>query len=763
VISIPAAKATDNELTSAALEYAQCGWWVIPLQSVHNGVCTCRKGAECDQKPGKHPRTKHGFKDASAESAVIREWWRRWPDANIGIVTGKVSGRLVGLDVDPKHGGDKSLAKLEEKYGKLPDTHKVRTGGGGWHLYFIVPGGVEVRCSIGEIGDGLDVKAEGGYLVGAGSLHESGNRYEIENSMPPVACPAWLLELMPKSSTPPAPEKEHQQHQPGTKVPIGKRRKRILHLAGKMCKSGMTPEAIIAAVEIEIASTFVDPATADDVRTIVNDLLRRDAARRAAGPQANPGADNTHADPDQQAEAERRSMKRSHLNSPTMLWRCCSAASSRTCSTRPLWAGGTFGMTASGSRMRPSRCSTLPAACAEPKAPPATPTGCGGRSLAPRRLRRSNAWPVPTGAAIVDQWDRDPWLLNTTAGVVDLRTGILRPARREDYMTKITTVAPGRDCPLWLDCLKRITCNDQRLITYLQRMCGYAMTGSTREHAMFFLYGTGANGKGTFVDTIDGLLGDYARTASIETFLDSKGERHPTELAWLQGARFVTATETEQGRRWSESKLKLLTGGDPIAARYMRQDFFEYVPQFKLVVQGNHKPHLRSVDEAIRRRFNLVPFTVTIPEPERDKTLKDKLREEWPGILQWAIEGALAWQREGLNPPDAVRNATADYFAQEDAVGRWFEDCCELRASGWELTSARWDSWRHWTEKNGEFTGAEKEFSQSLETRPGLSRDRVHAGRCFRGLVLLSAARPVHPNGSGYHNAAQEDDDEVRL
>ena len=188
-------------------------------------------------------------------------------------------------------------------------------------------------------------------------------------------------------------------------------------------------------------------------------------------------------------------------------------------------------------------------------------------------------------------------------------------------------------------------------------MTGYALTGSTQEAALFFLYGTGANGKTVFCNTVSGIHAAYAAVAPMETFIATKGERHPTDLAGLRGARLVTAVETEEGRHWNEAKIKALTGGDKIAARFMRQDFFEFVPQFKLVIAGNHKTGLRSINEAIRRRFNLVPFTVKIPEDERDERLTEKLRAEWPGILQWMIDGCLDWQADGLRPPEAVREA----------------------------------------------------------------------------------------------------------
>jgi putative DNA primase/helicase len=187
-------------------------------------------------------------------------------------------------------------------------------------------------------------------------------------------------------------------------------------------------------------------------------------------------------------------------------------------------------------------------------------------------------------AATTDQWDQDIWLLNTPAGTVDLKTGKVGKHGPEDYITKSTAVAPGGECPRWLSFLARITGNDAQLALFLQRVAGYALTGSVVEHALFFGHGTGANGKGVFVNTIAGILGDYATTASMETFIASNGDRHPTDLAGLRGARLVTAQETEEGRRWAEAKIKTLTGGDRVSARFMRQDFFEFTPQFKLLI-----------------------------------------------------------------------------------------------------------------------------------------------------------------------------------
>lgn len=337
-------------------------------------------------------------------------------------------------------------------------------------------------------------------------------------------------------------------------------------------------------------------------------------------------------------------------------------------------------------------------------------------------------------AATVDQWDADSWLLNTPAGVFDLRTGQKRQHRPEDYLTNITAVAPGGDCPLFLNFLDRIMDSDSELIAYLRRVLGYGLTGDTREQALFFAYGTGANGKSVLLSTVAGILGSYHRTAPTETFVASNNNQHPTELARLRGARLVTATETEEGRRWAESRIKQLTGGDTIAARFMHQDFFEFRPRFKLIIAGNHRPSLRSVDEAIRRRLHLIPFAVTIPAEERDGKLTEKLKAEWPGILAWMIAGALQWKEQGLQPPPAVLSATAQYLSAEDAIGVWIEECCRREADGWAPTIELFASWTRWAEKAGEPVGTLKNLVQTIESR-GYGMKRKATARGFQGLV----------------------------
>ena len=345
-------------------------------------------------------------------------------------------------------------------------------------------------------------------------------------------------------------------------------------------------------------------------------------------------------------------------------------------------------------------------------------------------------------AATSEEWDRDPWALNTLGGVVDLRTGSRREHDRTDRMTRMAGALPDGGCPTWKSFLATITNNDLNLQAYLQRIVGYALTGLTSEHALFFLYGTGANGKSVFCNVVAAILGDYATTAPMDMFMATTGDRHPTDLAGLRGARFVSAIETEQGRRWAESKLKLMTGSDPIKARFMRQDFFEFMPQFKLVIAGNHKPAIRNIDEAMRRRFHMVPFTVTIPKAQRDKTLTDRLLAERDGILAWAIEGCLEWQRVGLKPPAAVQAATDEYFDDEDAMGRWMADACVTGPARTELVAALYGDWKLWAEAAGEYVGSIRRFSENLAAR-GFEkwREPGSTGRGFRGIALKPANR----------------------
>jgi putative DNA primase/helicase len=312
----------------------------------------------------------------------------------------------------------------------------------------------------------------------------------------------------------------------------------------------------------------------------------------------------------------------------------------------------------------------------------------------------------------------------------------LRPHRLNHYLTTTTAVWPGGGCSLWLAFLDRVTAGDKELQSFLQKIAGYALTGSVREHALFFLYGLGGNGKGVFLNTLTAILGDYAKVSSAETFTATTGERHPADLAMLRGARLVTVQETEEGRPWAEVRIKSLTGGDPITARHMRQDFFTFEPQFKLLIAGNHKPTLRTVDDAIRRRMHLIPFKVSIPAAERDVTLQGRLTAEWGGILRWALEGCSRWQAEGLTPPAIVREATDEYLATEDSLSTWLAERIEKKGMTWSASSDLYTDWKLWAIRSNEQAGTQRRFAQNLVDRGIVAARRRDGARGFANVIL---------------------------
>jgi P4 family phage/plasmid primase-like protien len=341
-------------------------------------------------------------------------------------------------------------------------------------------------------------------------------------------------------------------------------------------------------------------------------------------------------------------------------------------------------------------------------------------------------------AATEGQWDADREIFNALTTTIDLRARITRAPNRLDYCTKQAAVSPapsGTPCPMWMTFLNRVLASDQPLIKFLQRYLGYCLTAFVLEHVLVFLFGTGANGKTTFTDTVAGIFNDYAITAPMEMFLTTKYDRHPTEIARLKGARLVLAHETTKGRAWDEAKVKTLTGGDGLTGRFMRGDFFDFEPTHKLLIEGNSKPSLRNVDEAIRRRLVLVPFTVTIPVSDRDPKLREKLKPEWPAILRWMIEGYVEWKQTGLMIPDRVRKATEEYLAEQDTLGEWLTDYVKTDPNAFTLTRDLFKSWKDWCDDRNLAAGTATAFSESLKDR-GYIKIHKAFGNGFIGIKL---------------------------
>lgn len=341
-------------------------------------------------------------------------------------------------------------------------------------------------------------------------------------------------------------------------------------------------------------------------------------------------------------------------------------------------------------------------------------------------------------ASTPDMFDSDPLLLTCPNGTVDLRTGELRACQRGDLITKCTSTPyePGATADRWLACVERWMGGNERLIAFLQRALGASITGLTGDRVLYFCFGPGANGKSVLIDTIQDIADDYAKSVRPEALMVKQGNDIPNEIAALVGARFVATTEIEEGSRLAESLVKQLTGGDRISARFLRAEFFEFRPVMKIWMAGNHKPNVRGTDQAIWDRILTIPFTTVIPPEERDPRLRDKLRDEWPGILAWIVQGCLIWLRDGLNPPDDVRAATDEYRREMDALGQFLEDCCESDPQFVVSAGKLYERYAQWASDAGEKRAWTKTMLGRKLHERGYIDTRVMTTRFWEGLDL---------------------------
>ncbi|HHY72253.1 MAG TPA: DNA primase [Bacillus bacterium] len=338
-----------------------------------------------------------------------------------------------------------------------------------------------------------------------------------------------------------------------------------------------------------------------------------------------------------------------------------------------------------------------------------------------------------------DELNTNKYLLNCSNGVVDLRTGELIPHDRTYFMSKNTHIHydPQASCPTWNSFLESVMKDEEgnvkdELIKFLQKAIGYTLSGDISEQVVFFLWGTGRNGKSTFINIIKELLGDYGKQTNSDTFTSkgNEGGGINNDIARLVGSRFVSAVESEDGQKLSESLIKQLTGGEPIMARFLRKEFFEFTPEFKIFFTTNYKPIVKGDDEGIWRRIRLIPFTVTIPKEEVDKHLPEKLQSELPGIFRWAVEGFLKWQAEGLGEPDEVKNATDEYKDEMDLLSNFLDECCVILPQAKVQVKDLHKRYLEWAEENSEYPLKLRSFSSRLAMR-GFSKRKSTGNRSF--------------------------------
>jgi putative DNA primase/helicase len=729
----------SSDSLSSALDYAARGWAVLPLHSPQSGGgCSCDRD-NCDH-PGKHPRTRNGFLDATTDSETIRRWWAQWPDSNVGIACGP-SG-LVVIDIDPRHGGDESLRNLEDQFGRLPATVEAITGGGGRHILFTSPPGLQVRCQ--TLAPGIDVKAAGGYVVAAPSLHASGQRYAWEFSCTPdnaelMPIPDWLLALMTASPS----QGRLSSHPPGwlgealmKGATEGGRNNTATSIAGALHKKGLEDDVILQVLR-NWNQLNHPPLPASELEAVVHSISRYPVPLRIEAPARQPG--------DIQLELNALPLTDAGQAEAIALLNGDRLRYDHTRQKWLVWDSVRWRLDSDGEAQRLA----VKAARERLTSSDRVVDHDMRQMIAKFAVRAEDDYRIQSGlrvAAIQPSlatnsaaFDRDPWVLVCGNGLVDLQTGILRDSNPSD-MVSLTTGIPYQSdaaCPRWRQFLNEIFLDDQDLIDFIHRAIGYTLSGDTREQLLFICHGSGANGKSVFLSTLRAVMGEYGANACFDTFLDNDrgGRSVPNDIAALRGARLVTASEVKEGARLNEGRIKALTGCDAVTARFLFKEYFTFDPIFKLWLAVNHKPTIRGTDEAIWRRIRLIPFNAHFAPDKADPDLTKKLVAEGPGILAWAVQGCLDWQRQGLGTPNAVSAATSTYRVESDLLTGFLSDCVPESPSAQVRASDLYAAYRKWCDTNGESPTSGTKFGTRLTER-GFGKQHKNTGYYYIGLGL---------------------------
>ncbi|NMC31566.1 MAG: hypothetical protein GYA36_03765 [Veillonellaceae bacterium] len=707
---------------------------VIPLHfAMPDGRCTCGN-PDC-KHPGKHPREADWPNKGLPVADAVEVFRDRYGSRNnVGVLTGPVSGILV-IDVDPRSGGLETLASWEAEHGPLPKTLTVHTGRfgdvRGQHLYFRYPD-FEIGNKVGSIGQGIDVRGKGGVVVAPGSCHASGVRYSCDDPSAPVAeLPAWLAEKLKapaKKSTPNQNGGVSQQSR-AYAVPEGGRNDYLFRRACLFLKAGVQQENLLERLAEENEDACAPPLDDDEVARIAESAIKY-AEAFGDGDLGN---------------ARRFTME--HGRDVRFVEKLGGFL---------VWDGARWGIDEDGEidRLAKQTITQLKIDAMDEPDPikrKAMLRHAGASSKLPRiramvELAKSER-PI---AAKQGDFDREPWLLCVKNGTLDLKTGTLRPHRREDMLTKMAPVMfdPDAKCPNFERFMLSITGGDADLVLYLQKYIGYSLSGSTEDQSWLLLYGTGSNGKSTLLDVLRLLLGEYACNVPTSTLLAKKNDAASNDIAMMKGSRVVTAAESEAGRHLAEGLIKQVTGGDQVSARFMFREFFSYVPECKIFFATNHRPNIKGTDDGTWRRMRSIPFTQqfrdvreypnTPAHLQKDLKLRDKLIAELPGILAWAVRGCLLWQMGGLTPPAAVSAATADYRAEMDVLAAFLDDACIVGKSERSDATALYQAFHDWCEENGEQLRTQRDFSRDLidrgfeKRRSGLSGSYQYHGLRLR-------------------------------
>ena len=716
---------TNTNLTKTSLWYAEeLGLHVFPCWP-----------------ESKKPATTNGFKNATKDAGTIKTWWEKVPQYNVAVWTSAESG-IFALDIDRKKdvNGFKALEALEKKYGKLPDTWTQRTGGGGIQLFFKHPGKFVPKTE-GAIAKGIDVRGDDGYSMLPPSVHpDTGRTYKWEKSpleYPLKEAPDWLLELNEKGK-----EKKKKKGGQRKVVPYGERDDAFAREAGKLRAWGYEKEQI--AYNLQYFYDNKCEHMAGDNPAEVKKRIEKLSERACQNWEPNAkeygltDMGNAERFGDMFAEVARYCTPwKKWVIWNKQYWTKDSALKvqelAKTCVRKIKEEAFKIEDTEKQQQMMKWYW----------------------KSQSSERLGAMIKQARSLLAIAPEDFDKDPWLFNVKNGTINLKTGELQKHDRGDLITKIAPVAYNKtaEYPTFKRFLHTIMMGNKELIEFVWKFLGYCLTGDIRERVFVVFHGVGQNGKSTLLECMQEMMGGYALATPAETLLAKEKGAIPNDIARLNGARFVCASENEEDKRLGAAVVKKLTGKDTIPARFLHGEYFDFKPTFKLCLGTNHLPRVSADDQAAWDRIRLVPFKMRVknaknPEgttPE-DKSLDKKLSRELSGILSWCVEGCLLWQQEGLGTPPLVEEATDSYRENEDLIAAFLDDLCLIGGEEETKTGDVYDAYKAWCNKNSYRPCGSQKFKRRLEKKDIVYKKKTE-GRFWVGLALTKEASDLVGNG----------------
>jgi len=733
-----------NSLEASIKGYLGIGWKIFPVHYLDGTRCSCGN-IDCSNV-AKHPLVQRGFKDASNSIADVIDWLDRWPSMNVGLSTGRPSNVIV-VDVDEKDdvSGLSSLKALEDIHGKLPPTLTQTTGGMGKHYFFKYPSKIDrVPSSVGVVAPGIDIRADGGYVILPPSNHRSGNRYTWNNFGASIAdLPQWLLDASLKKKPSISIDDIRRK---ASEIPSGSRNQTLFYIAsGLRGKHALDEEEIFDKLMAHNMEHCSPPLDESEVRVIANSASHR----------YRPNGDKIV-----ERLADNRLVEINYYDfdntekGNAFRYYIFNDADMRYCYHKKRWFiydGTRWEETIGGEpNLRAYRLLQSMKQEAEEIENEDVKKRYHrwiSKSSESRGVSDLIKMAQPLMEIPIESMDMDPFDFNCRNGTFNLKSMELRDHDPTDHITFLANVEykPGIDCPVWKSHLQKIFNGDKKAIDSFQRIAGYSLTELNPEQVMFIAWGSGKNGKSTTFNVLSNILGDYAAVAKAESFMKSRGVNEArNDLARLFRKRLVVTTEPPSGGKLNETLIKSATGSDKITARFLYQEFFEFLPAFKIFMNTNHRPGITESDEGIWRRIVMIPFDHVFTEAERDRNIEEKLIAESSGILNWLIDGYLKYIDKdfgGFRLSESMVRATADYRNFEDTLMLYVTDRCTIGEDERVLKRDLYADFVEWCESSGEEYGNNKKFGLMIHGHFSSIRDcMIDHQRGWKGIGLKTPA-----------------------